>query len=77
MSQYSDLPLIPTDLNIRLAGPNDAESIARLGRELAVYERLALWPDGVGGSRLEPAGTRFLLQEISRPAAGRMEDLSD
>jgi len=41
MLQYSDIPLLPSDLNIRLAGPDDADSIARLVRELAVYERLA------------------------------------
>ena len=32
---------LATDLQIRLAGPDDADSIARLVRELAVYERLA------------------------------------
>jgi len=41
MLQYSDIPLRPSALNIRLAGPDDADSIARLVRELAVYERLA------------------------------------
>jgi GNAT superfamily N-acetyltransferase len=42
MPQFSisNIPLLPSDLKIRLASPDDADSIARLVRELAVYERL-------------------------------------
>jgi GNAT superfamily N-acetyltransferase len=64
-----------SDLNIRLAGPEDAESIARLVRELATYERLThevvSTANDFRRALSQPASTvEVLLAELAGKAVG-------
>jgi GNAT superfamily N-acetyltransferase len=64
-----------SDLNLRLAGPDDAESVARLVRELAIYERLAhevvSTADDFRRVLSQPASTvEVLLAELAGKAVG-------
>lgn len=64
-----------SDLNIRLASPEDAESIAHLVRELAVYERLVhevvSTAEDFRRALSQPASTvEVLLAELAGKAVG-------
>ena len=75
MPEFSNISSLPSGLNIRLASPDDADSIARLVLELAVYERLShevvSTADDFRRVLSQPSSTvEVLLAELARRAVG-------